>query len=112
MHPGQIQPNELEVAILRNIAAAVPSINDSLRQLHVLSREFTGVGSFTKFNCSVSDAERHVTLGGLIRVPGVPNGLGAVLWLKGNYPVTLEIYAFGDELWEGTYEGFSIEGAV
>lgn len=55
MHPGQREPNECEVAILERIAAEYPPLRTQLEHLHVLSREFTGVGSFTNFLCQNSE---------------------------------------------------------
>jgi hypothetical protein len=52
MRPGQLEPNEFEIALLKGFAAQDPSL--CLDSLHVLSREFTGVGSFTKFLCDGS----------------------------------------------------------
>ena len=42
-------------------------------------------------------------------MPGVPNGMGAVLLLKGGMPECLELFTYGDDHWEGVYDGFSIE---
>src|SRR5262245_50013108 len=47
---------------------------------------------------------------GMIHVPGVPNGMGAVLFCSGWQPECLEIYTYGEERWDGVYNGFSIEG--
>ena len=49
MRPGQREPNEFERAILEWIAAEHPALRTHLAGLHILSREFTGVGSFTNF---------------------------------------------------------------
>jgi hypothetical protein len=49
MRPGQINPNEFEFAILEHLAREEPFVRGSFGQLHVLSREFTGVGRFTTF---------------------------------------------------------------
>jgi hypothetical protein len=112
--PGQLTPNELEVAVLRTIAGQPQALVTSVEGLHVLSREFTGVGSFTRFNCSEPDTSlrRHVGLDALISLPGVPNGLGAVLHVLGREPQCLEVYTFGTEAWDGTIEGFSIASAA
>jgi hypothetical protein len=45
MRPGQLEPNEFETAPLKRFATQDPSL--SIDSLHVLSLEFTGVGSFT-----------------------------------------------------------------
>jgi hypothetical protein len=54
MRPGQVTPNEFELAILERLASKELSIRGAIAQLHVLSREFTGVGSFTNFACEES----------------------------------------------------------
>ena len=112
MRPGQIKPNEFELAILECIASKEPSVRASIGQLHVVSREFTGVGSFTNFACAESSTgatEQHVDLDALIKMPGVPNGMGAVLFCKGGRPKCLEVFTYGNDHWEGVYDGFAIE---
>lgn len=112
MRPGQLKPNDFERAILERIASKESLIRGSVERLHVLSREFTGVGSFTKFNCEesgVDGSEQHVGLGPLIKMPGVPNGMGAALFLKGGKPECLEVFTYGNDHWDGVYDGFSIE---
>jgi hypothetical protein len=115
MRPGQLEPNEFELAILARLERQDPSLGGSLERLHVLSRQFTGVGSFTKFRCNESTpgtSQRHVGLDALIRMPGVPNGMGAVLFLNENQPECLEVYTYGHELWDGVHDGFFIEETV
>lgn len=112
MSPGQTKPNEFELAILDRLARKEPSIQASIGELHVLSREFTGVGSFTNFKCdkpAASAPEDYIGLDVLIRMPGVPNGMGAVLIRKGGQPQCLELFTYGNDQWEGVYDGFTIE---
>jgi hypothetical protein len=112
MPPGQLKPNDFELAILDRIAIKEPSVVGSVQQLHVLSREFTGVGSFTKFRCDASALaadKRQIALDAGINMPGVPSGMGAVLFCVGGRPECLEVYTFGDDHWDGEYDGFSIE---
>ncbi|MGI8980372.1 MAG: hypothetical protein ACR2FY_14185 [Pirellulaceae bacterium] len=112
MRPGQLKPNDFELAILQRLVRQEPSSEEFAQRLHVLSREFTGVGSFTNFKCdeSATDVpERHLGLDALINMPGVPNGMGAVLFCKGNQPRCLEVYTYGDNHWDGVYDGFTIE---
>src|SRR5262249_24409137 len=112
LRPGQIKPNEFELAILERLACKEPSLRASIGRLHVLSREFTGVGSFTNFACEESSAgapEQRVDLDAQIKMPGVPNGMGAVLFCKGGRPKCLEVFTYGDDHWEGVYDGFAIE---
>lgn len=113
--PGQIEPNEFELAILERITAKSPSLRTYLRSLHVLSREFTGVGSYTNFKCEHESAqvvEQRIGLDDLIVMPNVQNGMGAVLFCQGGQPKCLETYTFGDELWDGVFEGFVIQKAT
>lgn len=115
MRPGQLTPDDLELAILRCISKKQPSIVESIEKLHVLSREFAGVGSFTRFHLDdvAADAStQHVGLDALINVPGVPKGMGAVLFCKGVKPEVLEVYTCGDDHWDGVHDGFSIEPTV
>jgi hypothetical protein len=111
MRPGQITPNDFELAILKRLSEKEPCIGEGLSHLHVLSRKYTGVGSFTTFrcdDCADGPAQKDIGLGGLILMPGVSNGMGAVLFLKNGQPECLEIYTFGNEHWDGLYDGFSI----
>lgn len=112
MRPGQLEPNEFEIAIVRQLMRQEPSIAGHVQRLQVLSRTYTGVGCFTNFRCdaaAAAPAKRQVSLNVLIRMPGVPNGLGAILFCRGSQPECLEVYAFGDDKWDGVYDGFSIE---
>jgi hypothetical protein len=113
--PGQIKPNEFELAILERMAVESPALLAHTRNLHVLSREFTGVGSYTKFSCEDKGAQtslQPIGLGDLIIVPGVQNGMGAVLFWQGDQPKCLETYTFGAELWDGVFEGFHLQNAT
>ena len=49
MRPGQLNPNEFEIAILNRLADDFELLRALIPKLHVLSREFTGVGAFTNF---------------------------------------------------------------
>ena len=107
MRPGQLQPNEFELAILERMATRHPSLREYLGHLQVLSRDFTGVGCFTTFVCVDSDLKSVIHMDGLVSVPAVPNGLGALLFCRGGRPECLEVFSYG-EPWDGTYDGFSI----
>jgi hypothetical protein len=111
MKPGQFEPNEFEAEILARLAGQESWLVGPLRRLHVLSREYTSVGSFTNFLCNDCEEreDRMVGLEGLIHMPGVANGMGAVLTCKGTQPDCLEVFTYGDDHWDGTYFGFSIE---
>lgn len=108
MRPGQLQPNEFELTILERMATRHPTLREHLGQLHVLSREFTGVGCFTTFLCDDSGPRSVVGMVGAIHMPDVPNGLDAVLFCRDGRPDYLEIVSFGSEEWDGTFDGFSI----
>ena len=114
MQPGQLEPNEFELAILERIASEHAELRPHLGVLRVLSREFTGVGSYTNFRCEGSGTECSDPLGlnGLIMMPGVPNGMGAVLFCHAGRPKCLETFTYGADHWSGVHEGFSIDAAV
>ena len=89
MRPGQMEPNELEVAILEWIAAKTPSLRPYLGHLHILSREYIGVDSYTNFKSDDSSADvsdQQISLDELIVMPNVPNGMGAILFCRGGGP--------------------------
>lgn len=111
LRPGQLEPNEFELAILHRIAEDESSLRPLLLRLHVLSREYTGVGCFTNFlheEHAHEPARRVLDLNAVITIPGVPNGLGAVLFLEDNHPAFLEVVSFGEDHWDGRFDGFSI----
>jgi hypothetical protein len=112
IRPGQLEPNEFERAILARIYEEHPSVGPLETNLHVLSREFTGHGSFTNFSRDEGPAEAAETqlgLRGLIFMPGVPNGMGAVLFCVGGRPTCLETYVYGSDHWDGVFDGFSVD---
>jgi hypothetical protein len=111
MRPGQPDLNEFELAILLALAEKFPSLRELTPKLRVLSREFTGVGLYTKFLCNGSSPDlnnERIGLASLIDMPGVPNGLGAILFCEGGKPQLLEVYTHGSELWDGVYDGFKL----
>jgi hypothetical protein len=113
--PGQTTLNQFELAILSRMGEAVPALQRLIPKLHVLSREFTGVGSYTKLLAQGSAPElgsKPISLKSVITVPGIKHGMDAVLFCKDGKPETLEIVTFGNEMWDGTYEGFSISKAT
>jgi hypothetical protein len=113
--PGQLAPNALELAILERIAAKNPSLCPYLGHLHVLSREFTGVGSYTNFRSDESSADvadQQLSLDELIVMPNVQNGMGAILFCRSGRPKCLEMYTHGNDLWDGVFDGFVIKEAV
>lgn len=55
MRPGQRQPNGLEIAIFERIAQDAPWLRGPFTALHVISREYTGVGGYTNFLCEVPE---------------------------------------------------------
>ena len=116
MYPGQLQANSFEVALILSISADNPAEGEPLRrivpELRVLSRTFTGVGSFTSFHCEIVCpllAEKRLSLNRLIAMPGVPDGMGAVLFCERGKPKTLEVFTYGEQHWDGEHEGFVVQ---
>ena len=71
------------------------------------------MGSFTNFRPDPSRrdpelGDQQLGLDGLIVIPGVPNGMGAVLICTDGSPTMLETFTYGDDLWDGTFDNFSI----
>ena len=114
MRPGQVQPNELEEAILDRIAKDEHWLRLPAEGLRVLSRKYTGVGCYTTFQCDLPKQSNDPIPGlkPLIRLPNVPNGLGAVLFCRSNQPDFLELFTYGDDLWDGNYDGFYFDESV
>ncbi len=114
MKPGQLRPNEFEVAVLKRIADDFPCIRPFILKLHVLSREFTGVGSYTNFaalpEIVFGSSESPFPLNSEILMPGVANGMGALLFFEASRSLVLETYTYGKDFWEGDYTGFSLQG--
>jgi hypothetical protein len=109
MRSGQLTLNDFETAILRQISHDNPKVLKTISDLQVLSREFTGAGSYTTFRrAKQSDRRTHVGLDVLIEMPGVPNGMGAVLFLVESMPAELEIYTYGGDSWDGQFDGFAL----
>ena len=70
----------------------MPTLQHLIPKLHVLSPEFTGVGSYTNVLCSNS-------------VPDLGD------FCEAGKPKTLETYTHGTARWNGNSEGFSIAQA-
>jgi hypothetical protein len=104
----QSQPNAFERSILEAATRERPSLVVDVGHLRVRSRRYTGVGSYTDFVCDESGEQRILSLKAHIAVPGVPNGLGAVLYCRGEQPQCLETFTYGDDSWNGASEGFSV----
>lgn len=111
VRPGQMWPSEFECSILERMARDITWLRGPFGALHVVSREYTGVGSYTNFACDLPECENDSCpgLNALIRMPGVPDGMGAVLWCRGTSAKCLEIFTYGASTWDGTYAGFEFE---
>ncbi len=110
MRPGQLKPNEFEVAILERILADHADVHVDISGLHVLSRTFTGVGSYTTFLTAKGGERRILRTAARIDVAGLRDGLGNVVFMSGDELEMLELYTYGDEKWDGVYAGFVIDG--
>jgi hypothetical protein len=109
MRPGQIDPSELEIALIERYALENPDAHLSVSDLRVLSRTFTVVGSYTDFlikDRAKTGARRVMHAKALVTIPGLQNGLGTVAFLEGD-KLVLELYTFG-ERWDGLFGGFAI----
>jgi hypothetical protein len=103
--------NELERAVLNRMQHQLPALSSYISELTLSHRKLTGVGSFTNF--AIHDArvpvptDSPLALDVHILMPGVQNGLGALLFFNVDRSAFLEIFSNGDDGWSGTCEGFS-----
>ena len=103
--------SELEMAVMKRMAQSNEWLQPHIQKLRVLDRELTGVGSYTNFernSSAVSVPDCHIGLDALISVPGLPNGMGAVLFVREGHMSFLELFVYGEDLWNGEYYGFSL----
>lgn len=104
----QSPPNAFERALLEALSREHPSLVLDVGRLRVRNRRYTGVGSYTDFVCD-EPGERHtLRLKARITVPGVPKGLGAIVYCCGEQLQCLETFTYGDDSWTGAFEGFSV----
>jgi hypothetical protein len=84
------RPNDLEMAVLHRMAAAVPT--------------------FTNFEVDADFLpwDQHIGIDVLIEIPGLEYGLDAVLFCCGDRPIFLELVSFG-EPWDGAIQGFQLK---
>ncbi len=92
--------HSLECDILKWIAehSADDSIRDQCLSAEVISREFTGVGCFSRLKTTSSVAPSLLSLSDaapFIESPELLLGGGCVLFLKNGVVDLLEVYAFG-----------------
>ena len=106
--PEKLTPNAFEIAILEKMAREHPSLILDVDGLRVRRRRYTGVGSYTDFLCDESEERDTVSLKAPIAMPGVPSGMGAILFSCGRRPECLETFTYGDDYWAGAFEGFSV----
>ncbi len=100
---------EFERAILDHIGRENPDVERALERLSVVRREYTPCGSYTDFEEITPDSPSTRDVGiGLITVPGVKNGMCAILFLRDSHPMFLELVTFGGEDWDGGFDGFEI----
>jgi hypothetical protein len=89
---------KLEEAILRDLCARFPdeqaALTAQLMTAKVRSRENTGVGFYTSFDVARADLAplggqrmRHASW---VRVDGLDNPMGFILWLEGGFADCLE----------------------
>lgn len=106
--PKDPVPNAFETAVLEAMARESPSLILDVQHLQVRSRKYSGVGSYTDFVCDEPGERESVSLKASIAVPGVPSGMGAVLYYRGRRPACLETFTCGNDFWTGASEGFSV----
>ena len=108
---------QFEAEAMRRIVAEDPSISELLKKQYksaeIISREFTGVGFFTRFNITDVSSRLpgsvNLELGAAhARIEGIEHGAGFVLFIRGGLIKTLEGYTF-DEPWPERITAYSFE---
>ena len=109
----------LEKAILEQIAAAPQNrdlvIAEHLPFISVRSRDLTGVGMYVNFDDSsppevLSErlSEKDVFASNhIVEIDTLKNGLGFALYAKDGKLDFLELFTYGMELWDGSYNSIS-----
>src|SRR3954469_12484782 len=98
MHPTDNGLNEFETAVLQHMVQDNPWLLPVVGVLRVTSRTLTGNGSYTDFEHvapSKGIPDGHIGLDRLISMPGIENGMGAVLFLKDGRATVLEAFVYG-----------------
>lgn len=112
MLQGDLELNELERSVLYKIAVEYPKLKSCLTKLKVVSREFSGMGSFTGFEPIEQDFGLGNQVLGLdnhtMTISNLTSGMGAILFCSHGKPDMLELYTFGEE-WNGGEMKFTIE---
>ena len=80
--------------------------------LRVIRRTNTGAGRYVDLACDAIAAipDGYLDLGGgFVKIPAVPNGLMAVIHVEAGKPTCLELAVHGDDPWDGSESGWSIQ---
>lgn len=99
-------------AMLDKPAVPFRTLRRQLCYAIVSKREFTGVGSFSKFDLpAAAPVARNLpdmTIGGAgVEMPGLKHGAGFVLFVRGGAAAMLEGYTY-DEKWPENTEEFTL----
>lgn len=100
-----IEKTELETAVLDRFhqlyqAQGFPSAD----AIAVIQRQNTGGGRYVDLECAalLRLDDGYIDLGGsFIEMKGLPNGMMAVVLVKGGHPKTLEFTVYGGDSWNG-----------
>jgi hypothetical protein len=111
--------NDLESAVLEEIAIEYPVVKAHIPYLQVASREYTDAGMYINFTYNDDGYPLPKLEGELLSVKKtimldtIGHGLGHVLWVADGRANFLELFAYGDdEHWDGTYNTFEFENAL
>jgi hypothetical protein len=107
---------QFEESLVRSVLLQNPKfapLGYSVSSLEIERVKTTGVGAYITFsrNNQVASAgidSTELGFNGLIYVPGVPSGLGCVIDVDNGQLNHIELFTYGDELWDGSTEGARI----
>jgi len=108
---------QFERDIMKKILSENPNVSDRIEKQYesskVISREFTGVGFFTKFEIFDTSLRLphspNLVLGDAhANIQGLEYGAGFILFVTNGLISTLEGYSYG-EIWPENIEQYTIE---
>lgn len=107
--------NKLEYSIIENFAKEYPIIKDHVCLLKVESREDTGGGMYVNFAYKYLDddlvklEDGTLSTNEIIVLDSLKNGLGFVLDISHGLINFIEMFTYGDDLWNGNFNEFRFE---
>jgi hypothetical protein len=108
--------NEIELTLLDGLTTKHPSLKSHISHLKVKERKATGVGMYVNFEY-INFEEKLENLNSLfsneenIEFPNLKYGLGYVIDITDGEIKYIEFITYGEENWNGKFDGYRIVNA-